>query len=789
MLQMRFQAAKRALFDRLYDNLNERQREAVYSVNGPLLILAGAGSGKTTVLVSRIAHILRYGNAYYSEKLPPELDEGEVAELEAAVSLPKEQIETLLDRYADDPAPAWSVLSITFTNKAANEMKERLAKRVGESAGDIWAGTFHSVSIRLLRRFGERIGLKSGFTIYDADDTKKLLINIIRDLRLDDRMYQPRSVQNAISRAKDSLLTPDAFEAQAKDFRQREIAKIYAEYQKRLVEANALDFDDIIMRTVELLQTDAEVLGYCQNRFRYVCVDEYQDTNHAQFVMTEIISEKRRNLMVVGDDDQSIYRFRGADIHNILDFDNAIPDAKVIKLEQNYRSTKSILDVANTIIANNKGRHEKKLFTSREEGSKVFLKQLGNQNEEARFIIDKITELKNKEGRSLSDFAVLYRLNALSNSFEIAFAKSGLPYRVLGGMRFFERKEIKDIVAYLCVVNNPDDSLHLMRIINEPKRKIGDTTVSAVAELARLEGRSMFDIMQNAYQYVSLQKAADRLVAFTELILGLREIAETEELSVLVEKTLELTGYREMLISGGRETEDKLENCEELISNAVEYMARTPDGTLLGFLEEAALVADIDNYDPSADAVVLMTVHSAKGLEFPVVFLPGLEENIFPSSQANTDEEELEEERRLAYVAVTRAKDRLFCTHAHERLLYGKTQYNRLSRFWDEIPDGLMEKPLEKRERASMLSERAIYKKPERTLSSEMTSKPSFSATPKRAVGVRFSPGDRVKHPAFGVGVVLTAQSVGADMLYEVAFENVGTKKMMGTYARLAPDD
>lgn len=791
MLQQRFQTAKRALFDRLYPTLNERQREAVYTVNGPLLILAGAGSGKTTVLVSRIAHILRYGNAYYSEKLPQDLTEAEVSELEAAAALPdmpREQIETLLDRYADDPAPAWSVLSITFTNKAANEMKERLAKRVGESAGEIWAGTFHSVSIRLLRRFGDRIGLKPGFTIYDADDTKKLIIGILRDLRMDDKMYQPRSVQNAISRAKDSLLTSDALEAQASNLREREIARIYREYQARLTEANALDFDDIIMKTVELLQADGEVLAYCQSRFRYVCVDEYQDTNHAQFVMTELISAKRRNLMVVGDDDQSIYRFRGADIHNILDFDNAIPDAKVIKLEQNYRSTKSILDVANSIIENNKGRHEKRLFTSREEGSKVFLKQVGNQSEEARFIIDKITELKNTEGRRLSDFAVLYRLNALSNSFESAFAKSGLPYRVLGGMRFFERKEIKDLVAYLCVVNNPSDSLHLMRIINEPKRKLGDTTVSAVAELAKLEGRSMFDIMMNAYQYVPLARSADRLVEFAKLIQGLREIAESEELPVLVEKTLELTGYREMLACGGKENEDKLENCEELISNAVEYMAREPEGTLSGFLEEAALVADIDNYDPSADAVVLMTVHSAKGLEFPVVFLPGLEDGIFPSSQANTDEEELEEERRLAYVAVTRAKDRLFCTYAHERLLYGKTQYNRLSRFWKDVPDGLLEIPVEKRERSSAFADRGIFRKPERTLSSEMTLKPSFSGATPRAATVRFAPGDRVRHPAFGAGVVLTAQSVGADMLYEVAFETVGTKKMMGTYARLTPD-
>lgn len=794
MMQQRFNTAIGELFESLYDNLNDRQKEAVFHVNGPLLILAGAGSGKTTVLVSRIAQILRYGNAYeYYVKngnAPSTLTEADVAELENAKNLPKSDIAAILDKYAVDPAPAWSVLSITFTNKAANEMKERLEKKVGEGAADIWAGTFHSICVRLLRRFGESIGLSSGFTIYDSDDTKKLIINIIRDLRLDDKMYQPRTVQNVISRAKDALKTPDEFESEAKDFREREIAKIYREYQSRLTEANSVDFDDIIMRTVELLRTNEEVLNYCQNRFRYVCVDEYQDTNHAQFVLTELISAKRRNLMVVGDDDQSIYRFRGADIHNILDFDNAVQDAYVIKLEQNYRSTKSILDVANSIISHNTGRHEKQLFTDREEGSKVALRRLETQGEEARFIIDRITELKNTEGRSFGDFAVLYRVNALSNNFEGAFAKSGIPYRVLGGLRFFERKEIKDIVAYLCVINNPADTLHLLRIINEPKRKIGDTTVAAVEELAKFENRSFFDIMLNAYQYASLQKAAPRLVEFAKMILGLREIAESESLDVLVDKVLDLTGYREMLSFGGKEAADKLENCEELISNAVEYMKRNPEGTLSGFLEEAALVADIDNYDPNAEAVVLMTVHSAKGLEFPVVFLPGFEDGIFPSMQSKYEEEELEEERRLAYVAVTRAKDRLFCTHVHERLLYGKTQYNKLSEFLKEVPIELLDVPEEKpRVKSNPFGSQSTFKKPAYVLSTDITSKPDYSQPKKRAGIVSFSAGDRVKHPAFGIGVVLTAQSIGADTLYEVAFESVGTKKMMGTYAKLSKAD
>jgi len=806
MLNDRFLKAKRALFDKLYSNLNDQQREAVYTVNGPLLILAGAGSGKTTVLVARIGQILRYGNAYYSNRIPDELTENDVKALEDAVNLGEEEISLLLDKYADNPAPAWSVLSITFTNKAANEMKTRLAKKVGPSAADIWAGTFHSICVRLLRRFGEKIGYHSGFTIYDTDDVKKLVLSVLKDLKLDDKMYPPKTVQNYISRAKDSLLTPDDAMAEAKSFREKEMARIYEEYQRKIRAANAVDFDDIIMQTVALLRADEEVRSYCQNRFRYVCVDEYQDTNRAQFVLTELLSAKRRNIMVVGDDDQSIYRFRGADIQNILDFDKVISDAKVIKLEQNYRSTQCILEVANKIIANNSTRHDKTLFTQREGGEKVVVKQVANQEMEARFIVDKITELKRTEGRSFSDFAVLYRVNALSGGLEGVFARSGIPYRVLGGLRFFERKEVKDVLAYLCVINNPSDNLRLNRIINEPKRKIGEATMAAVQEIADFEEKSCFEVMENAYQYAALQKVAPRLVEFTKMILTLREIAESEPLPELVDKVLELSGYRDMLILGGKELEDKLENVEEIISNAVEYMDRTPEGSLSGFLEEVALVADIDNYDPDASAVVLMTVHSAKGLEFPVVFLPGLEEGIFPSSRSSDTDEELEEERRLAYVAVTRAKDRLFCLHARERLLYGKTSYATASRFVQEMPKKYIETDYE--ERASMGSAiRRPAQNPSNggsrapsggavggftgfSPSGELFAKPTVGQPKKPSSSVqRFNPGDRVKNPNFGVGLVLTAQSIGSDMLYEIAFESVGTKKMMGTYAKLTPAD
>ncbi|MBQ9117189.1 MAG: UvrD-helicase domain-containing protein [Clostridia bacterium] len=787
MLNERFLAAKRALFNRLYSNLNPQQREAVFTVNGPLLILAGAGSGKTTVLVARIAQILRYGNAYHSNRIPSDLSEEEVKRLEDAVNLDDSAISLLLDKYAENPAPAWSVLSITFTNKAANEMKTRLEKKVGTTALDIWAGTFHSICVRLLRRFGERIGYAPGFTIYDTEDVKKMVIGVIRDLRMDEKMYPPRTVQNYISRSKDSLLTPDDAEAEASGFREKELVKIYREYQSRMRAANAVDFDDIIMQTVMLLRTDEEVLSYCQNRFRYVCVDEYQDTNRAQFVLTELISAKRRNIMVVGDDDQSIYRFRGADIQNILDFDKVIEDARVIKLEQNYRSTANILEVANSNIRNNTERHDKTLFTTRSGGEKVMIKQVATQIDEAKYIVDKIIELKKSENRSLSDFAVLYRVHARSGGLEGAFARSGIPYRVLGGLRFFERKEIKDVVAYLCLINNPADNLHLTRIINEPKRKIGETTVSAVAELAKLEECSMFDIMENAYQYASLQKSASKLIEFTKMILALREIAETESLPDLVDKVLEMTGYREMLVLGGKETEDKLENCEELISNAVEYMSRNPDGSLSSFLEEAALIADIDNYDPEAEAVVLMTVHSAKGLEFPVVFLPGLEEGVFPSSQSTSENEELEEERRLAYVAVTRAKDRLFCIHAKERLLYGRTSYNRVSRFVEEIPNKYAENESEPRVIRNPFAGSSASKRSSPTLSDAMISRPTVAQTTKKQSLTKFHPGDSVKHPTFGIGMVISAQDIGSDMLYEIAFETVGTKKMMATYAKLTP--
>ncbi len=782
----RFLAAKRALFNKVFDHLNEKQREAVYAVNGPLLILAGAGSGKTTVLVNRIGYMIRYGDAYNSERVPSWVTNEDIAELEDALSYPKPEAEALLDKYSENKVRAWNILSITFTNKAANEMKARLEKKVGEEAEAIWAGTFHSVCVKLLRMFGQSIGYGKEFTIYDTDDQKKLMVSVIRDMHVDEKMFAPKTVLNFISRAKDRLLTPADVANDARDFREGKMAELYKEYQRRLVAGNAVDFDDIIMQTVRLLRENAEALEYCQNKFRYVCVDEYQDTNHAQFVLTSMISERYGNIMVVGDDDQSIYRFRGADIENILNFDKEIKDTKIIKLEQNYRSTKPILDVANTIINKNVNRHGKKLWTDKTDGQTVSLRRLDTQNDESRYIVDKILALR-EQGYSLSDFAVLYRLNALSNTLEGAFNRSGVPYRVLGGLRFHERKEIKDILAYLCLINNTADNVRLMRIINEPKRKIGESTVTAVYDIANFEGVSMFEIMKRAESYTALSKAAGKLKEFVNLICGLREIAATEPLDVLIDKVLDLTGYRAMLKAQDElEGKSRLENAEELISNAVEFVNNREDSSLSAFLEEMALVADIDNYDPDAEAVVLMTVHSAKGLEFPVVFLPALEEGVFPSSQALYDEAELEEERRLAYVAVTRAKEKLFITHARERLMYGKTSFNKLSPFIDEIPETLLDtvKP-ETRFGAATGVGFVPYKKPVQAVSGEFNKKPT--AAPKiKTAGQRFSVGDEVKHPIFGSGIVMSATPMGPDVLYEIAFDTAGTKKMMGNFAKLS---
>ncbi len=788
----RYIRAKRALFNRAYAELNEMQRKAVFCVDGPLLILAGAGSGKTTVLVKRIAFIIKYGNAYESEYVPYDVTEDEVAALEDAIHLSKEEILPLLDRFAQNPCAPWRMLAITFTNKAAGEIKSRINAQLGNTdlANEIWSGTFHSICLRILRVHADKIGYAQGFSIYDQDDSKRAITSCMKDLNIDTKSMTPKAVQNHISRAKDRMISPADFYAEVgNDFRLKQIARIYEAYQARLAASNALDFDDIIMQTVLLLRKYPEVREYYQNRFRYVCVDEYQDTNEAQFALTALLSGGYQNIMVVGDDDQSIYRFRGATIENILNFDKTFPTAKIIRLEQNYRSTQNILDAANAVIKNNSSRKGKTLWTNAGEGEKLHLKKVFDHNEEARYIADKIQKMVS-EGKEFRDFALLYRNNAQSSTIERTFAKSGIPYRIIGGVRFSDRKEIKDIVAYLQLIQNHNDDERLMRIINEPKRGIGDRTLEGVRAIAREQGCSMFKVIENADKYVALGKSALKLLEFANLINYLTRLVTEVSLETLINQVMDKSGYRQMLIAAGEVERDRLENLEEFLTGAIEYENNYVDdgsytSVLEGFMEETALVADVDRYDETADAVVLMTAHSAKGLEFPYVFLPGMEEGLFPSMQSvMASEAEIEEERRLAYVAITRAKRELFIVHANQRMLYGRTQFNPESRFLREIPESLIARersPYDKPKTVSSYMDRSFDKPQYDTLTiSAVQRKPAVSA--QKDV---LEAGDRVFHATFGEGDLISVKRMGADWLYEVVFDKVGTKKLMATYAKL----
>ena len=779
-----FLSIKRELFNKLYDNLNKEQREAVLSVNGPLLVLAGAGTGKTTVLVNRIAHIIRYGNAYDSHIMPNNITHEKLCELKGALKLSKDEISEVLNEFITEPCPPWAILCITFTNKAANEMKERISRLIGhEYSEQIWAGTFHSVCVRLLRKYGSSIGYESNFTIYDSDDSKRLILSCIKELNIDDKALPPKSVQNKISSLKNKLKTPSNFHAEiGSDFRGNQIASVYTLYQKKLRDANAVDFDDIIMQTVKLLTENEEARSYCQNRFKYVSVDEFQDTNYAQLKLVELLSGKYRNLMVVGDDDQSIYKFRGATIENILRFDKEYADAKVIRLEQNYRSTSNILDAANSVISHNISRHDKALRTEREHGEKIVLKKCENQNEESKFIINKIMDSVIREKKKYSDFAILYRTNAQSQNLEQYFVRSGVPHKVIGGQRFYERKEIKDIMSYLALVNNHSDDLRLKRIINEPKRKIGEKTVSDIEYLSVLYGEPMLSIMAEASKFPQICKNAPKLKEFVDLIDELTEISQTGSLSQLFESAIEKSGYKAMLLSGGEEESDRLHNVEELISTAVDYeKQKGEDATLANYLEEIALLSDVDSLEDDGNFVTLMTIHSAKGLEFPIVFVPGLEEGIFPGMQSSISDEEIEEERRLAYVAITRAKDKLYLTHTRERLMYGRTQFNPLSRFVAEINENLIitDDALNASDRRDGRGQSRKH-----SISREFFNKPAVKTVASSSFE-KFNAGDRVSHLTFGDGTILSAKEMGTDVLYEIVFDNVGTKKLMATYAKL----
>lgn len=751
--------------------MNDMQLKAVLSVDGPLLILAGAGSGKTTVLVNRIANIMKFGKAYKSDKIYAQVDENTLSLMEKYYEGDESVYESIKGVLAVDTPKPWEILAFTFTNKAANEFKERLSLRIGEPANDIWAGTFHSVCVRILRRNAELLGFSKHFTIYDTDDSKRVIKECQRLLNIDDKFLPHKSILAEISRAKDSLISAQEYSEQyAGNYRERQVAQCYVKYQNLLKNSDAMDFDDIIFYTVKLLSENSEVRDYYQSKFKYVLVDEYQDTNHAQFVLTKLLSQGYNNICVVGDDDQSIYKFRGATIENILSFENNFENAEVIRLEQNYRSTQNILDGANAVIANNEQRKGKELWTSNGEGEKIQLNTLDDEFSEGKFICDEIMRLMG-EGKKFSDFAVLYRMNSMSNSVERSLVRSGIPYRIIGGHKFYERMEIKDALAYLSVIANHDDNLRFERIINVPKRGIGAVTVNAAKEIADALSLSLFTVFETADEYEKLKRSAPKMMEFARLISGFSDLLERESPSSVFLSMLDETGYKQSLAADREHLEDRLMNLDELNSNLIKFKEENPEGELSDFLEEVALMTDIDNYNSESDTVVLMTLHSSKGLEFPVVFIPGLEEGIFPGIQSMYDPSEIEEERRLAYVGITRAKEKLYLLNTRSRMVFGSTKYNPPSRFLTELPPDcchslvMPSKPVRRQN---------DYKQPEKKINRGFTLGEKIKTELEN-----FIIGEEVVHRVFGKGMIVSLKPMGNDILMEIAFEKVGTKKIM----------
>ena len=808
MEKERFLAARRKVIAQDFLQLNPEQRRAALSTEGPLLLLAGAGSGKTTVLIQRIANLLTYGRGSDCGEVPSDATDEDLMFLERYATQPSpEERARAIRLCAVEPAAPWTVLAITFTNKAAGELKERLAARLGPVANDIWASTFHSACVRILRRDIDRLGFDRDFTIYDTDDSKRVIKDIVKDLGLEEKSFPPREVLTVISRSKDQYESPEAFSArfaESGDWKMTRIAKVYTEYEKRLRTANALDFDDIIFHTVTLLRTCPDVLKYYQDKFRYVLVDEYQDTNHLQYLLTALLAGGRKNLCVVGDDDQSIYRFRGANIENILSFEKQYKNARTIRLEQNYRSTRNILDAANAVIRNNQARKGKTLWTDNGTGEQVTVFTATNESDEANYVVGDILA-DCRAGRKFRDHAVLYRMNAQSNALEAALRRNGMAYKVVGGMKFFDRAEVKDMLAYLCVLNNPMDDLRLKRIINVPARAIGGATVDRVQELANQQGSSLYEILRNADLFPELKAAASKLLKFADLIDGLRKAGASLALPEFYDEVLERTGYiRALEEKNDLESRGRIENVQELKSNILGFLEQGPeDATLSGFLNEIALYTDLDAVDAGDDCVTLMTMHSAKGLEFPVVYVVGMEEGLFPGIRAVGEAEEMEEERRLCYVAMTRAREKLTLTGARQRMLYGHTTANRPSRFLEEIPEENLNWPnrletgrpeggdlgggvgdytwetrpaaREKAPRSSGFA-RSAKERVKRPSPAE-----SHMASVQRAAGpaLQLREGDLVEHTAFGKGLVLSVRAMGGDALLEVAFDTAGTKKLM----------
>lgn len=736
----------------IYETLNPEQQKGVFTTEGPVLILAGAGSGKTRVLTHRVAYLIQQKGV----------------------------------------AP-YNIMAITFTNKAAGEMRERIDDMIGFGAERIWVSTFHSSCVRILRQFADRLGYDNRFTIYDSDDQKSLMKDICKRLEIDTKIHKEKAFLSVISSAKDELISPEEFAQSAVgDFNKTRQAEVYREYQARLKANNAMDFDDLIMKTVELLKYDTEVRNYYQERFHYIMVDEYQDTNTAQFELVRLLASGRENLCVVGDDDQSIYKFRGANIYNILNFEKHYPNATVIKLEQNYRSTGNILNAANGVIANNVGRKAKRLWTQADEGEKIYFEQFESAYEEADYIAKDIAKRVRKGEYAYGDCAVLYRTNAQSRLLEERLLLSGIPYKIVGGVNFYGRKEIKDLLSYLKVVDNAQDDLAVQRIINVPKRGIGATSMSKAADYAYMNGMQLFEALEQVENIPTMGRAAAKIIPFVELIYQFRRVAANEGVSALLQHIIDATGYvEELRVEGTDEAKARIENIDELLSKVVTYEQENEEPTLSGFLEEVALVADIDSLDENASYVVLMTLHSAKGLEFPNVYLAGMEDGLFPSYMsitADNSDEEIEEERRLCYVGITRAKEHLSITGARMRMVRGETQYHGISRFVKEIPEELLQG-----------STWEPKPRDERMFSNPAPKKTSMKATPLVAQtyqaknfgtkiqknSLDYGEGDRVKHIKFGEGTVVQINDGGRDFEVTVEFDTAGRKKMFASFAKL----
>ena len=810
-LERRFIQARHDAIATEYSNLNPCQRQGVLATEGPLLLLAGAGSGKTTVLIHRVANLLRFGRGSDTDEIPIPISEDEVQFLEQYAAAPDVAQRPLMEYLcAVEPARPWEVLAITFTNKAANELKERRGRMLGEEvAAVVWASTFHSACVRILRRDIDRLGFDRSFTIYDSDDSKRVIKDIIKELELEEKSFPPREVQTIISRAKNDMQTPEDFAEQGKainDWRKIRMGKVYSLYNKKLRDANALDFDDLLWHTVRLLETAGDVREYYQRKFRYILIDEYQDTNALQYRLAALLTNQAKNICVVGDDDQSIYRFRGADITNILSFERQFKGARVIRLEQNYRSTQNILDAANAVIRHNQGRKGKTLWTENGRGELVTVKTTYNESDEANFVLGQIM-MYYRRGGNWGDCAVLYRTNAQSNAMEYACKRNGVPYKIYGGLKFFDRAEVKDMLAYLCVINNPTDDLRLRRIINVPARKIGAATVDKAQLIAARYGLTLYDVLRRAEEFSELKSSAAKLKPFTDMIEEMRRRLPDCPLPEFYDYVCERSGYAPAL----REKDDvesrgRLENVQELKSSILTYLenAEGTEPSLSGFLDEIALYTDLDSRADGDNCVTMMTMHAAKGLEFPQVFVVGMEEGLFPGNRAMGDGAEMEEERRLCYVAMTRAREKLTLTNARQRTLYGRTTPCMPSRFLNEIPEENMEWLSKPQPRSESWEERdsdygdrgygsyggygqrsaapvVTRREPAEPKAGALRSAAGASkAAPKAAAPrMQIQAGEAVEHDAFGRGLVLSVRAMGGDALVEVAFDSVGTKKLM----------